>query len=106
LRALASSGPARSELTPDLPTAIESGVPDFDVTSWNGLFAPAGTPAETVEVLSRALREVLAAPDLRKRLLDLGIEARFTAPDALRARLQADIGKWSRVIERAGIQRQ
>ena len=106
LRVLASSGPARSEVTPDIPTALESGVRDFDVTSWNSLFAPAGTPPQVVDTLSRALRDVLVAPDLKRRLLELGIEARFTSPEAIQARLRADIEKWSRVIERAGIARQ
>jgi tripartite-type tricarboxylate transporter receptor subunit TctC len=106
IRALASSGPARSELLRDVPTVQESGVRDFDVTSWNALFAPAGTPAATVEILNRGLREVLAAPEVKKRLLDLGIEAKASSPAEIGGRLRADIEKWSRVIERAGIPKQ
>jgi tripartite-type tricarboxylate transporter receptor subunit TctC len=106
LRVLASSGPVRAESTPDLQTAQEAGVRGFDVTSWNALFAPAGTPAEIVEVLNAALRETLDRSDVKQRLLELGIQAKATAPDELRERLRADIAKWTAVIERAGIQRQ
>ena len=74
--------------------------------SWNSLSAPAGTPPEVIETLNKALREVLADPDLKKRALDFGIEIKASAPADVTARLRADIEKWSKVIERAGIQRQ
>jgi tripartite-type tricarboxylate transporter receptor subunit TctC len=80
IRALASSGSARSESTPDIPTAQESGVANYDVVSWNALFARAGTPPEIVNALNQALREILAEPDVKKRLLELGIEARASTP--------------------------
>ncbi len=105
-RALASSGPRRSESTPDIATAQESGVSDYDVVSWNGLFAPAGTPPEIVTTLNRALREILADADVKKRLIGLGIEARASTPQEISARLKSDIDKWQKVIEKAGIQKQ
>jgi tripartite-type tricarboxylate transporter receptor subunit TctC len=106
IRALASSGSVRSESTPDIPTLRESGVADYDVVSWNALFAPAGTPPEIIKTLNGALQEILAEADVRKRLLELGIEARASTPEEISARLKSDIEKWRKVIEKAGIQKQ
>jgi len=106
IRALASSGSRRSESTPDLPTLQESGVANYDVVSWNALFAPAGTSPEIIKTLNQALREVLAEPDVKQRLLELGIEARASAPEEISARLKSDIEKWQAVIEKAGIPKQ
>src|SRR3989440_7152949 len=106
IRALASSGSVRSESTPDIPSLRESGVADYDVVSWNALFAPAGTPAEIIKTLNGALQEILADADVRKRLLELGIEARASTPEEISARLKSDIEKWQKVIEKAGIQKQ
>jgi tripartite-type tricarboxylate transporter receptor subunit TctC len=105
-RALASSGPARSESMPDVATLRESGVADYDVVSWNALFAPAGTPPDIVKSLNGALQDILANADVKKRLLELGIEARAGTPQELSARLKSDIEKWQKVIEKAGIQKQ
>jgi len=106
LRALASSGAARSEATPELATVKESGVADYEVVSWNALFAPAGTPADIVDVLNSALREILADNDVKKRLIELGIEARAGTPQQILDRLRSDIDKWRVVIEKAGIEKQ
>ena len=105
-RALASSGPVRSESTPDVATVRESGVADYDVVSWNALFAPAGTPAEIVNKLDGALRDILADVEVKKRLIELGIEAKASTPQEISARLTSDIDKWQKVIEKAGIQKQ
>jgi tripartite-type tricarboxylate transporter receptor subunit TctC len=105
-RALASSGPMRSESTPDIATVQESGVAGYDVVSWNALFAPAGTPPEIVKTLNSALQEILADADVKKRLIGLGIEARASTPQEIAARLKSDIDKWQKVIEKAGIQKQ
>jgi tripartite-type tricarboxylate transporter receptor subunit TctC len=106
LRALASSGPARSAATPDLATVREGGVAGYEVVSWNALFAPAGTPSEIVRTLNGALREILADPEVRKRLIELGIKAKASSPEEIAARLKSDIDKWRQVIEKAGIQKQ
>jgi tripartite-type tricarboxylate transporter receptor subunit TctC len=106
IRALASSGPVRSKSTPDIPTLQEAGVANYDVVSWNALFAPAGTPPEIVKTLNQALQEILAEPEVKKRLLELGIEARASTPEEISARLKSDIDKWQKVIEKAGIPRQ
>ena len=105
-RALASSGPVRSESTPDVATVRESGVTDYDVISWNALFAPAGTPPEIVKTLNGALQDILADAEVKRRLIELGIEARASTPEEISARLKSDIDKWHDVIDRAGIPKQ
>ena len=106
IRALAATGPKRSASTPDIPTVQESGVASYDVVSWNALFAPAGTPPEIVKTLNRALQDILAEPEVKKRLLELGIEAKASTPEEISARLKSDIDKWRKVIEKAGVQKQ
>src|ERR1700675_4066624 len=103
LRALASSGPVRSESTPDVATVRESGVAGYEVISWNALFAPAGTPPEIVNALNGALQAILADADVKRRLLELGIEAKAGTPQEISDRLKADIDKWQKVIEKTGI---
>jgi tripartite-type tricarboxylate transporter receptor subunit TctC len=104
--ALASSGPVRSESTPDIATLQEGGVAGYDVVSWNALFAPAKTPPEIVKTLNGALRDILADVDVKKRLIELGIEAKAGTPQEISARLKSDIDKWQQVIEKAGIPKQ
>lgn len=105
-RALASSGAARSESTHDLPTVQESGVNNYDVVSWNALFAPARTEPEIAKKLNAALRDILADAELKKRLLTLGIEAKASTPEDIASRLKSDIDKWHGVIEKAKIPKQ
>ncbi|HEY2526837.1 MAG TPA: tripartite tricarboxylate transporter substrate binding protein [Xanthobacteraceae bacterium] len=104
--AIATSGPQRSPELPNVPTVREGGVANFDVTSWNALYAPVGTPPEVIETLHKALQEVLADPAVKKRALDLGIDARASTPAEIDARMRADIGKWGKVIAQAGIPKQ
>jgi tripartite-type tricarboxylate transporter receptor subunit TctC len=96
----------RSESTPDIATVQESGFADYDVVSWNALFARAGTPPEIITTLNGALQEVLADADVKKRLIELGIEAKASTPQEISARLKSDIDKWRGVIEKAGIPKQ
>jgi tripartite-type tricarboxylate transporter receptor subunit TctC len=103
LRALATSGPQRFAGLPEIPTVAESGVPGFDVTSWNAVFAPAGTPAAVIQALNGAILQALADDGVRQRLLDLGIEPKGGPPEAIAQRLKADIDRWGDVIRRAGI---
>ena len=105
-RALASSGATRSESTPDIATMQEGGVANYDVVSWNALFAPAHTPPEVIKTLNSALQDVLADPDVKKRLIELGIEAKASTPQQLSERLKSDIDKWAKVIDKAGIPKQ
>ena len=106
LTALAASGPARSESTPNLPTVAESGVAGFDVTSWNALFATKAVPQSVVDQLNAAIRAVTAEPDLKAAFLKLGITPKASTPDELTARLKGDIDKWGAVIKAAGIEQQ
>jgi tripartite-type tricarboxylate transporter receptor subunit TctC len=106
LRALASSGGTRSESTPELATVRESGVSDYDVVSWNALFARAGTPPDIIKTLNAALRDILGDAETKKKLLALGIDGKAGAPEELEARLQSDIEKWRAVIEKAKIPKQ
>ncbi len=106
LRALASSGATRSEFTPDLATVKESGVADYDVVSWNAMFARTGTPPEIIKTLNSALQEILGDPDVKKKLLAFGVEAKAGTPEAIEERLKSDIDKWRAVIEKAHIPKQ
>lgn len=106
IRALAASGPVRSASMPKIPTLREAGVADYDVISWNALFAPAGTPPEIVKILNQALQDILAETEVKQRLLELGIEAKASTSEEISNRLKSDIDKWRKVIEKAGIQKQ
>jgi tripartite-type tricarboxylate transporter receptor subunit TctC len=105
-RAVATSGPQRSPELPDVPTAQEAGVPGFDVTSWNALYAPAGTPKAIIETLNTALHEILQDPDLKKRALELGIDAKASTPEEVDVRMRGDIEKWGKLIAQAGVPKQ
>jgi len=105
LRLLATSGPKRSPSMPNLATVAESGVQGYEVTSWNGMFAPRGTPSSIVALINATLREVLALPDVKRRLLELGIEARPSSPEELMTLFKADVRKWDDVIASAGIEK-
>ncbi|MEH2589100.1 Bug family tripartite tricarboxylate transporter substrate binding protein [Bradyrhizobium sp. AZCC 1721] len=104
--AVSSSGPVRTTFLPDVPTVKEAGGGDFEARSWNAIFAPKGTPPEVIRTLNAALREVLEMPDLKKRALDLGIEAKASSPEEILDRLKVDVDKWADVIGRAGIAKQ
>jgi len=104
--AVSSSGPVRTTFMPDVPTVKEAGGGDFEARSWNAIFAPKGTPPELIKTLNAALREVLDMPELKKRALELGIEAKASSPEEILGRLKDDIDKWAEVIDRAGIAKQ
>jgi tripartite-type tricarboxylate transporter receptor subunit TctC len=106
LRAVASTGENRSASTPNVPTAKESGLPEFVVTSWNAVSAPAGTPDEIVRLLNREINAALKQPDVQEKALQFGLDARGTTPEQMQARMRADIAKWAAVIEKSGLQRQ
>ncbi len=106
LRALGASSITRSLSLPNLPTVAEGGVPGFDVTSWNAIFAPAGTPQAVIDTLNKGILEVLAMPETKKLLLDLGIEAKGSTPAELGEKLKSDIVKWTAIIDKSGIEKQ
>ena len=106
IRVLATSTLARVPQFPDVPTVQELGVTGFDVSSWNGLYAPAKTPPEIVAKLTAAMREVMKEPEMAKRFADLGLTVRPFEPQELDRRMKVEIERWSKVIEEAGIERQ
>jgi len=71
---------------------------------WNALVAPAQTPKDVVALINRHINTIVAMPDFRQRLLDLGTEARASTAEELGARLSADIGKWAAVVKQAGLE--
>ena len=103
IRIIATSGERRNPLLKDVPTARESGFPDYIVTSWNGLGAPAKVPAEIVAILNAAVNKALSDPELKAKTLSLGMEASGSTPQQMHDRLAADAAKWREVIEKAGI---
>ena len=106
LRALAVSPLTRFAGLPDVPTVAESGVPGYDVSSWNGIGAPARTPRAIVDRLNKEINAALAAPELKQRFRDLGVETWGGTPEAFVKHLAAEIAKWRGVIEKANIPRQ
>jgi tripartite-type tricarboxylate transporter receptor subunit TctC len=102
---LATTGHERAGNLPNAPTVIESGLPGYEVTSWNGLAVPAGTPADIVTLLNRAVGDALKSPEVQKFSNAAGMDARGMEPDALRDRIKSDVAKWTLVIEKAGIEK-
>ncbi len=80
-------------------------VKGYEVSSWNGIFAPKGTPKEVVDTLNKAMRDVLAMKDVQEQFAKVGIEPYASAPDEVMKRLTDDIAKWNKVIDKAGIAR-
>lgn len=108
LRPLAVMGAERAPQLPDVPALRESAGPwaGFNVTSWNGLAVPAKTPAAVVDRLSREVQAALAQPEVKKRLLELNLNAQGSTPAQLHDQLAADVQRWGDVITRAKIAKQ
>ncbi len=104
LKPMAVTSLKRSALMPDLPTIAESGVPDYDLSGWIALFAPAGTPKPIVERLNVEVTKVLQLPEIRVRLLDLGAEPSPMPVVEFTAWVQQEVNKWTRLVREAGIQ--
>ena len=103
IQALAVFGDKRSAVLKDVPTAAQSGLNNFSAASWNALAAPAKTPKDIVARLNREVKLALDAPDVKKRLFDLNIDATYSTPEQLGVLLAAEIKRWSDVIVRAKI---
>jgi len=102
LRALAVTGPKRSPLLPDVPTAQEAGIKDFDVTIWFGVLAPAGTPTPVIDRLSKEIAAVMNAEDMKKRMQADGAEARPSTPSEFAALIRSDMAKWTPIVKASG----
>ena len=105
MKVLASTSADRFKLLPEVPTVQEEGVRGFEATSWNGLFAPTGSPAGVVSRIGVQLRGTLAEPEVSKKLLDLGIEVWSSDAPELAARMRAEIERWRGVVQEAALER-
>ena len=103
LRGIAVTSGARTAVLPDTPTVAESGLPGYEVSNWYALVAPAATAPNIVARLNAETHKSLAAPDLRKRFLDLAADPQASTPQQLAAYNRSELAKWARAIKAAGI---
>lgn len=106
LKALAVTGGTRTSMASELPTMIEAGLPDYEVTMWNGLFAPAGTPPDVVERLAAATTEALSSPELQSKIKASGGDPIVMGQRQFTEYFQNDIRRWADAIQAAGIKPQ
>jgi tripartite-type tricarboxylate transporter receptor subunit TctC len=102
LRALAVTGAARSPALPDVPTIAEVLFPEFDVVTWQGLMAPAGTPRAVVERLAAESARFVNDPAIRRRLTDQGFEPVTGSPEGMAALLAQDVARWGELVRQTG----
>jgi len=105
IKAYAIATPQRNPALPDVPTTKEAGLPEFEASAWNALFAPKGTPQAALDKLTEALDKALSDEGVRKRLLDLGSDipdGPRRGPAALGALVKSEVDKWGKVIKEAG----
>jgi tripartite-type tricarboxylate transporter receptor subunit TctC len=102
LRALAVGSRRRVAALPDLPTIAESSLPGFDVVSWFGIMAPAGTPASIVARLNAVLSTIMRMPEVAQKLASLGAEPQSSTPQAFKQTIVAELPKWAEVIRKSG----
>jgi len=102
LKALAVTTAERSKLAPDLPTMAEAGLPGFDISTWFGLFAPAGTPRDIIAKWNVEITKILNSPEMRERLVAQGAEPAPMTPDQFAAFVQSEIPKYARIVKASG----
>jgi tripartite-type tricarboxylate transporter receptor subunit TctC len=103
VRALAVTSARRVKGWDTIPTMAEAGLPGYEITSWQGIFAPAGTPPAVVTRLNAEIRKILQMPDVRERLEQLGIDPVANSPDEFAAFQKAEIAKWAKVVKDGGV---
>ena len=106
LRALAVTTRTRSSLVPDLPSMEEAGVPNFDITSWQGYFAPAGTPREIIVKVNAELRKIIDKPEIKAELATRGMDAFSSSPEEMEKFVKDQLVLWQRLVKDAGIEAQ
>src|SRR5262245_16109611 len=104
VKALAVTSEKRTPTFPELPTIAESGVTGYQATSWNGMLAPAGTPADIVKRLNGEFNRIIGGQETKKRMLDSGFEAVGGPPERLGELIHSEIAKWAPVVKAAGVQ--
>jgi tripartite-type tricarboxylate transporter receptor subunit TctC len=92
----------RSGVAPDVPTLAESGLPGYELSSWQAVFAPAGTPKPIVDRLYAEISKVLQMPDVQKRLTDLGLDLSGMPPAEVAALVKADLPRLGRIVKESG----
>ena len=102
VRALAVTTSKRTKLAPELPTIAESGLPGFDISTWFGIFVPAGTPRPVVDRLHAEFTRALAAPDVREKMLALGAEPVGSTPEQFAAYVKAEAAKYAKLVRTSG----
>ena len=102
LRALAVTTAKRSPIAPDVPTLAESGLPGYEIGSWQGVFAPAGVSTEIVKRLNTEIVRIINAPDVRQKLVDMGAEPAPNTPEEFAAMVKAEVAKWADVVRKSG----
>lgn len=102
LRALAVTSPQRDPSLPDLPTISESGLPGYEVGSWYGLLAPAGTPAPIVEKLSKVVAQLVRRPDIKQKLLERGATPVGDTPAEFASYINSELKKWAPIVRASG----
>lgn len=100
--ALASTGATRTAYLPDVPTAIESGLPGYEVTSWNGLAVTKGTPSAVVTTLGAAMKDIIPTAELQDKAAHMGMAMRWSTAEEMTERMKADIAKWGAVVAKTG----
>jgi tripartite-type tricarboxylate transporter receptor subunit TctC len=103
LRPLAVATTQRISMLPDVPSAAEAGLPDFEVSSMFGVLAPAKTPKPIIDRLNRELVKILQMPDVKEKLLQQGVIATSTTPEQAAARIKSEIAMWANVIKDSNI---
>ena len=103
LRALATTGARRVSVLPEVPTVIESGVREYEVSLWFGILAPAAVPPAIVARLNREINALLALADMKEALIAQGLEPEGGTPEAFAARIRDEIAKWRKVVKAAGV---
>jgi len=101
VRALAITRKTRSPILPDVPTMIEAGYPEIEGDSWVGILVPAGTPKDIIGLLNREVVKIIAAPDMKARLEELGYDPVASTPEEFAARIKVEIETWAKVIREA-----
>jgi len=102
LRALAVTTATRSVVAPDVPTMAESGLMGYEISSWQAVFAPAGTPAPIVERLYAEIARILKTPEIQKRFTDLGLDPSGMSPRELAALIKADVPRLGKIVKESG----
>jgi tripartite-type tricarboxylate transporter receptor subunit TctC len=103
VRPIAVTSAKRSLSFPELPTVAESGVAGYEVTSWNGMLAPAGTPADIVRRLNADFNKIISDPEMNKRMLANGYEAVGGPPEKFGEWIRAETAKWAPIVKKAGV---